>query len=222
MTESTEIKTEGNRHERQSLNPENEAKNLMDSYSKIFDQWKLHNDNYFKRVQVVMGILQVGLFLAVLRHLSPFPKSCAGAVLPIFLGILGILAALMWVKLNTKQAQYLEFCRRILRNLEARLMSLGVPLEYFTAESLVFGPYRKHPPKLSAGEIETVKLQSKNCHLLRFKWSNETYPDSEDSKGLHSIGKITGGLVSFERRLAQGALCVWIFVVVATLLAQFL
>jgi hypothetical protein len=222
MTEPTEMKAKGNRHARRTMNPENEARNLMDSYSKIFTQWKLHNDNYFKRVQVVMGILQVGLFLAVLRQLSPLPKSFAEGLIPIVLGILGILSALMWLKLNAKQGQYLEFCRRMLRNLEARLVKLGVPLEYFTAESFVFGPYREPPPELIAGVIEPVVLKRKKRHLLRFKWSNETYPDSKDNKGPHSIVKVTGGLISFEKVLAKGALGVWIVVIVAILLAQFL
>ena len=101
-------------------------------------------------------------------------------------------------------------------------MSLGVPLDYFTVESLIFGLHREPPPELNAGVIQTVELQNKKRHVLRFKWSNETYPDTKDSKGLHSIVKVTGGLVSFERRLAQGALYVWIAVVVATILAQFL
>ena len=219
MTEPREIKTEGNCREMHPLNPENETRNLMDSYSKILDQWKLLNDNYFKRVQVMMGILQVGLLLAALRQLSLFPVSCADAFLRIFLGIIGILSAFVWVKLNTKQAQYLEFCKRILRNLEARLINIGVPLEYFTAESLIFGPYQEHPPKLSAGVIETVKLPNeKKRNLLRLKWSNETYPENNDPKGLHSIVRVNGGIASLERRLAHGAMCVWIVVVVGTIL----
>ena len=54
--------------------------------------------------------------------------------------------------------------------------------------------------------------------FLRLKWSDETYPEIKDRKGLQLIVKVTGGLVSLERRLAQGALCVWIVVVVGTLL----
>jgi len=216
MTEPIEMKNEGNCRERQPLNPENEPKNLMDSYSKTMDQWKLLNENYFKRVQVMMGILQAGLFLAAFRQLSLFPKSCADVFLRISLGILGILSAFMWVKLYTKQAQYLELCKTILRNLEARLISIGVPLEYFTAESVIFGPYRMNPPTLSGGKFEKVPNEKRN--FLRLEWSKETYPESKDRNGIQSIVKVTGGLVSLERRLAKGALCVWIFVVVFTLL----
>lgn len=212
MTSLTEIKT--NSHDGQRLKPECEVRILMDSYSKIFDQWKVHNDNYFKRVQVVMGILQAGLFLAVLGKLSPFPKSCADAILPIFLGILGIILSLRWVMVITKQAQYLELDRRILRNLESRLTSLGVSLEYFTAESLVFGPHRKNPPNLNTATIETVELvKCMKRHLMRFRWSGETYPDPKDGKGLYSIVKVSGRLVYFERGLAWFALCVWILVI---------
>ncbi len=216
MTEPTEIKAEGNCRDRQPLDPKNEARNLMDSYSKILVQWKLLNENYFKRVQVMMGILQAGLFLAAFRQLSPFPELCTDVFLRLFLGIIGILSAFMWVKLNTKQAQYLELCKKILRNIEARLMNIGVPLGYFTAESVIFGPYREPPPTFSGGEFE--KVPNEKRHFLRLKWSDETYPEIKDRKGLQLIVKVTGGLVSLERRLAQGALCVWIVVVVGTLL----
>lgn len=219
MTEPTEIKTEGNCRDREPLNHENEPKNLMDSYSKILEQLKLLNENYFKRVQVMMGILQAGLLVAAFGKLSFFPKSCDDALVRIIIGILGILSALMWMRLNTKEAQYLEFCKRILRNLEARLMCLGVPLVYFRAESLIFGPNREDLPEISAGGIETVKLPpSEKLNAVKFKWSEETYPENRDHKGLHSIGKVTGGIISLERRLPQGALGVWILVVVVALL----
>lgn len=217
MAEPTEIKTEDNCRERQPLTRENEARNLMDSYSKTLDQWKLLNENYFKRVQVMMGILQAGLFLAAFRQLSLFAESFADVFLRIFLGILGILSSFMWVKLYTKQAQYLELCKTILRNLEARLTNMGVPLEYFTDESVIFGPYRVHPPTLIGGEFKQVPNEERN--FLTLKWSQETYPPkTKDRKGLQSVVKVTGGLVRLERRLAQGALCVWIVVVVGTLL----
>ena len=54
---------------------ETEAKGLLVAYTKILDIWKVQNENYFKRVQVAMGIIQVGLFLAVLNVLSPLPTS---------------------------------------------------------------------------------------------------------------------------------------------------
>lgn len=200
-----------------SGDPEDEVRNVMDSYGKIIDVWKVHNDNYFKRVQILMGLLQVGLFLALLKLLSPMPKSFAEAVIPTFLGILGIFSAGVWLRLNKKQSQYLEFCRTTLRNLEHRLGELGVPLEYFTCEALVFGPYRKQTPKLLSAAIETVEVAEKGRHKLIFGWSQELYPKS--GKGLHSISEVSGGMISCERRIAQIAVGVWAFVIAVTLLA---
>lgn len=217
MTEPTEKKSQGNCHHGQPLNSKEEGERLMDSYDKIFNQWKVHNDNYFKRVQVMMVVLQGGLFLALLQRLHAFPKCWQEALLPVFLGILGILSAIMWLNLHTKQAQYLEFCRITLRNLEARLTSLGFPLEYFTTESFVFGPHREDLPKLNTGSIKPGNLQKcKNRNIMSFEWSEEKYPidqETENNKGIHTRRKVTGRLVNCERNLARAALVVWIIVI---------
>lgn len=222
MTEAKEISEEGTQEKTVHANHEDEVKNLMDSYGKILDVWKVHNDNYFKRVQIFMGLLQVGLFLATLKLLFPLPKSFTEALIPIFLGIMGLLSASMWIGLNKKQSQYLEFCRRTLRNLESRLGSLGVPLEYFTTESLVFGRHRECPPTLYSAATETVEVGGDKRHLLKFVWSEEPYPESDEYKGLHSITKVSGGMVSYEKRLAQIARWVWGLVIASALFAAYI
>jgi len=222
MTEAKEISEEATQEKTVRANHEDEVKNLMDSYGKTLDIWKVHNDNYFKRVQIFMGLLQVGLFLAALKLLFPLPKSFTEALIPVFLGIMGILSASMWIGLNKKQNQYLEFCRRTLRNLESRLGSLGVPLEYFTGESLVFGRHRECPPTLYSAATETVEAGGDKRHLLRFLWSEESYPESDEYKGLHSIAKVGGGMVSYEKRLAQIARWVWVFVIALALIAGYI
>jgi len=222
MTEAKEIPDEDTQEKTVRANHEGEVKNLMDSYGKILDVWKVHNDNYFKRIQIFMGLLQVGLFLAAFKLLFPLPKSFTEALIPVFLGIMGILSASMWIGLNKKQNQYLEFCRRTLRNLESRLGSLGVPLEYFTSESLIFGRHRECPPTLYSAATETVEVGGDKRHLLRFLWSEESYPESDEYKGLHSITKVSGGMVWYERRLAQIARWVWVFVIVSALFAAYI
>jgi uncharacterized membrane-anchored protein len=63
---------------------------------------KTPHDNYFKRVQVAMGVIQVGLFVAILKMLLPLPTTWTQAVLPITIAILGFVSGIMWVKLNGK------------------------------------------------------------------------------------------------------------------------
>lgn len=189
-----------------------EAKDLLDAYARVLDIWKVQNDNYFKRVQVAMGIIQVGLFLTALNMLSPLPSTWPQAALPIFISILGVLSGVMWIKLNRKQTQYLEFCRRTLRNLEKRLSELHVPLEYFTLESLVFAPYPEARSPYSA-QSEAVEVAGKNRFQLTFKWSDENYPDPDSKdRSRHTMSRVAcaGGMVSFEKSLAWGAVVVWV------------
>jgi len=221
MPESKGRSDQGSQEQRESANREDEVKGLLDSYSKILDVWKVHNDNYFKRVQIFMGLLQVSLFLAAFKLLFPLPKSFTESLISVFLGILGILSASMWIGLNKKQSQYLEFCRRTLRNLESRLGSLGIPLEYFTTESLVFRHHRE-APQLCSATTETVEVGGDKRHLLRFGWSQESYPESDECKGIYSITKVSGGMVSYEKRLAQIAICVWIFLIAFALFTGYI
>lgn len=197
-----------------SEDPENEIKNCMDSYSRILDVWKVMNDNYFKRVQLFMGIIQVGLFLAALKLLSSTPILIGAVLLAVLLGILGIMSAFMWMSLNKKQAQYLEFCRRSLRNIESRFAQLKIPLQYFTLESLVFNGHRNHNALYSAEvSIDDPKASEKKC-WTKFRWSKERYPESDDNVSkLHTMKAVSGGMVFFEKYIAKSALVVWLLII---------
>jgi len=202
-----------------SQKPEDQAKDLLDAYGKILDIWKVLNDNYFKRGQVAMGIVQVGLFLTVVKMLSPPPTTSHQAVLPIVIAVLGVLSGIMWIRLNEKQIQYIEFCRRTLRNIENKLGELQVPLEYFTLEALVFGPHQECPPPYSASR-EVLDLRKKKRSQLTFRWSGEKYPETDpNGKPLHSIARVSGGMVSFETHLARGAVVLWVVIALTLITA---
>ena len=209
-------------HPSLSQNEKDEVKNCMDSYSKILDVWKVMNDNYFKRVQLFMGIIQVGLFLAALKLLASPQISPKAVILLVFFGIMGLMAAIMWIRLNKKQAQYLEFCRRTLRNIESRFADLNVPLEYFTLESLVFNSHREHKPLYSAEAfIDNPKKIKKRC-WIQFHWSQERYPepDGKDSD-LHTMQTVSGGMVFFEKNIAISAIVVWVLIILGTIFLGF-
>lgn len=195
--------------------PDDEAKWLLEAYAKVFDVWKVQNENYFKRVQVFMGIVQVGLLLAVLKGLEPLPTSWCEAFLPIFLVVLGIFSAYVWTVLNKKQRQYIEFCRRNLRNIEARLGILGVPLEYFTLESLVFGSAPNFNISPYSAKLESVQVRKKERCVTRFLWTQDTYPDPDSkSDRIYRVSKVSGGVISIEGRFAWGALFAWLLLMV--------
>lgn len=203
------IKTKGNM----------DKEDLKDSYARLLEIWKIHNENYFKRVQAVMAVLQVGLFVAIVKFLSPFPTSWSGLVFPTFIGIVGIISACLWLNLNEKQTQYLEFCRRVIRNLESKLISEGVPSEYFTVESIVFGPYFDKCPNTMGVTVLTKNTNNKKRRIAEFTWSGERYPEYEsERKELHEIGRVRGGMVSFEKSLARGTRLVWIVTIIVLLI----
>ena len=200
--------------------PNGDVSSLVYAYQEVLEIWKVHNDNYFKRVQIFMGVLQVGLLLAAIRALEAKQESPVHAMIPIFIGILGFLAAVTWVHLNTKQVQYLEFCRRILRNLERRFAHLGVPLEYFVLEALIFGPDREVNDPLSSATQVGVKEGRQHMRLLEFAWSKETYPVAGESKRhAYSVSKVRGGMAKYERSIAVGAIVAWCIVIALAMFA---
>ena len=44
-----------------------ESKDLLDAYRIHLDVWKVQNDNYFRRVQILMVAVQAALFAAALK-----------------------------------------------------------------------------------------------------------------------------------------------------------
>lgn len=215
MVESTD-------HPSLPQNIKDEAKNCMESYSRILDVWKVMNDNYFKRVQLFMGIIQVGLFLAALKLLLPLPISREALIVSVLLGIMSIMSAIMWIVLNKKQTQYLEFCRRTFRNIESRFADLNIPLQYFTLESLVFSGHREHQQLYSAeATIENPKEIKKRC-WIKFRWRQERYPEPDDKNSEpHTMKAVSGGMVLFEKNIAKSAIVVWILIIIVASLLIF-
>ena len=179
---------------------------ILDAYRIQFDLWKVQNDNYFKRVQILMVVIQVALFTAALRFVRVGFVSWDEIVIAVGIPILGICSAFHWSALNVKQNQYMEFCRRTLRNLESKLVELGVPLRYFTLEAHVFGPLRTEITS-SAGTSMRTKSER---HITHFDWSNEDYPDPDTKKAeIHELKRVGGGMIAFEKNIATGVIWVW-------------
>jgi hypothetical protein len=193
-----------------------ESRDILDAYRVHLDVWKVQNDNYFKRVQLLMVAVQAASFAASLKFLDLKGVSGTQLLMLTTLAILGLISAQRWMTLNEKQHQYMEFCRRPLRNLEHRLAKLGVPLRYFTLEAHVFGPLRTELPELAATTVRAEQTR----HIAEFLWAQERYPDQDKAnKGLHELGKVSGGTISFEKKRAGGIRNFWILVLIAIIIA---
>ena len=183
-----------------------EGKSILDAYRIQLDLFKLQNDNYFKRVQILMVVIQVALFTAALRFIHVKSGSLYEIFILMGISILGIFSARHWSSLNEKQNQYMEFCRRTLRNLESKLVELGVPLRYFTLEAHVFGPLRT---ELTSSAGTSVRMEGER-HITHFDWSEEDYPDPDTKEsGIHGLKRVGGGMIAFEKGIARGIICVW-------------
>jgi hypothetical protein len=194
---------------------DSKMKDQLEAYRLVFDVWKLQNENYFKRIQFLMVVIQSGLIIAIAQFLSKPISSCSweNVVVPGVLSFFGLLSTVLWKKLNERQNQYGEFCRRILRNLEKMLWDLDIPLHYFTAESFVFGPYRNNPPKIPGVKIECADSCGKKLNVIKFEKSGEEYPETkENKKNIHQLGRAHGGMIFFENKVACGFFYFWIFV----------
>ena len=200
-----------------------ELKWLQYSHERMLEFFKLHNENYFKRVQALMAAAQVGLLIVLMNYLpraswwSLHPKASSWGLfldnmpgrLPIVcITLIGILLAYTWYRLATKQIQSLEFCRRYLRNLEARFQSLGVPLDYFSMEAMIFGPLPASSKTVTTASI----MEDEQCNIATFRWSRECYPQKHkdgDGGKLYAVGEVQGGMAPTERKVALGALIFW-------------
>ena len=124
----------------------------FEAYKYILEIFKIYNDNYFKRTQVLMVAIQSVLFVSSIHYLSRFgTKSWSEKyswLLLAVVALLGIGAAWLWYRANTAQRNYLEFCRFHLRNIEAYFEKFDIPLYFFTSESKAYF------------DRETVRFQS--------------------------------------------------------------
>jgi hypothetical protein len=202
--------------------PTQESKeDILDAYRIHFDVWKVQNDNYFRRVQILMMAIQAGLFAAGLKIFVDMDRSCfTTQILLLIIAGFGMASSCWWMRQNDRQSQYLEFCRRSLRNMEHKLTELGVPLRYFTLEAHVFGPPREEIPE-SAG---TAVRKEEDRDVVEFTWARERYPDKNDDtkderKRVHQLAKVVGGMKTFEKGMAMGILRVWFLILIVIIIA---
>ncbi|NPU82995.1 MAG: hypothetical protein HPY65_00795 [Syntrophaceae bacterium] len=202
---------------------ERERSYILEVYRVHLDIWKVQNENYFKRVQLLMLAIQAALFAAALEvFINVEGESFDKVLILTSIAGLGMISSAGWITLHDKQNHYLEYCRRTLRNLEHKLSTLGVPLRYFTLEAHVFGPLREEGSILAGIAIG----RDGNRDFAHFAWSNERYPD-KDMEGKkanrdHQLAQVGGGMKSFERNMALFLLVLWALMLTLTAFCPYL
>lgn len=186
------------------MNDEIKERHLIDSYKFMLEIYKIGNDNYFKRVQLFMGVLHIGIFISASKLFVAWASSTTintqilNVLGLIVLSVFGVIAGVIWGTISNKQGWYLEFYRRSLRNLEKALIEKNIPMEYFITEGIVFSGKYKGEPNLLITEAKGNRV--------KFKKIDETYPETD---GIHAVGKVKGGMAHLEGRLAWGVCAFW-------------
>ncbi len=198
---------------------------LKYSYDRALDIFKLNNDNYFKRVQIIMVVLQAGLFIALLKLLESNLDPDAKFILSILIMAFGLAVAHTWKKLINRQIQYLELQKRYLRNIEMGFVGQAIPVDYFSIESaitkqipidLASAMIKEYKVNNKGEEIKegkeggTIKKNNKPYYYAEFKWSGKRYPGgSEELDKIHKVGEARGGTALIERNLSRITFWLW-------------
>ncbi len=169
-------------------------------------------------IAIQAALLAAALKVFIDQDAGLFPKM---PVIIILAG-LGVISSCFWIAMHNGQNQYLEYCRRTLRNLEHRLVDLGVPLRYFTLEAQVFGPppAKKEVPRLAG---TATWLVGKGLAFAEFEWADDRYPDVNtlyNSKGVHELAKVGGSLKDYEKYIAYIILLIWFLAPILAFFAQ--
>ena len=179
---------------------EERANNYLTAYDCVLKLFQMNNDNYFKRTQIVMIVIQSALFVAFTNVITKFVYDSgteikwALFVVATLIIILGIILACVWLSFITRQGNYLEFGRCYLRGIESHLMELGIPLGYFTYESKVF----YHPSRDATQEY------------VYFGINLEKFP--------HKCRKVKGHVIGVERLIARILMIFWIVFLVLSII----
>lgn len=207
-----------------------EIANLKYSYDKALDIFRLHNDNYFKRTQIIMVAIQAGLFFVIIKLLTPIPVLPKELILPMIVILIGGAIAWAWGVLMTRQMQYMDLLKKYLRNLEAEFKKLDVPADYFNVEYATSSLTVKDPQP----QITTASVEGPNGGMyVEFKWSKAKCPEPENGTGsdgpnwfviwiyrmlgcggedryMHKIGVLRGKIVLIEKRMSVAILLFWL------------
>ena len=188
------------------------TENLKWSYEHALKIFEIQNDNYLKRISILWPILQVGLVAAILNYLGSLNDqwSWKSELVVGLSSLLGGSIALLWWRLQIKQHQYIEYCKRYLRNIEAALLNRDVPYAYFTVERLIFSGEKQPPDPPKLNQIGKLIPGENSPRVFEFLCGREKYPNPDAPVGsLHHPESKRGGVTGLETRVAYFMVWVW-------------
>jgi hypothetical protein len=134
---------------------EDKINHWLETYKILHNHFNLGQEFYFKRTQILMFAIQIGLATAFIKILiAVFDKSqtsystCSISELhPLHFALLvislsGIVFSFIWLTMIQRHWYVSEYCRCYLRYIEGRLMELDIPLAIFRVESAIFHSQR--------------------------------------------------------------------------------
>jgi hypothetical protein len=184
-------------------------KRCLFAYKQAQEIWKVQTTNYFQRVQILMVAIQAALFAGFSRLYFERAGAPRNLLAEIIISLVGIAISILWLLLIKKADDYLEIARRNLRNYESRLLSMGVPINYFLQESHVFGnrPFGKR----NLRNVETDIQHGRG--IVHYLETKEQYPDPGDDTGsTHRIHNVKGGMIKLDKAITIIALTVWLII----------
>ena len=151
-------------------------------YEMIFQLYRMDADIHYRRTQMMLA-LESALVAAVTI------KSWDQNLFPLVVCVLGIILSWFWRRQAIGQRQFMELRKRQLRNLEAKLSTIGGGIDLFTVDQKIFHP-KKDPN-----------------YIHQFAASGENFPDDE---GEFSRKKIKAGTTKMETYSSVSFLLLWI------------
>jgi len=159
----------------------------INAYERAQEFYRLDNENYFKRTQILMVVIQSALFLSLVTLYSVDDDILERALWGILaVSILGCLASFAWALLTKRQHQRLELCRYYMRYIESKLKGCNddAPEGFCIYEKAVFYDFGKRNVQLEPlGEEKVPKsitekitgpvrgIESGTAYALLFLWA---------------------------------------------------
>ena len=197
-----------------------DAQKLLQAYDSHQKHFAMVNDNFFKRVHVLMAAAEAGV---VALAIGTTTKAIGLEATPVELfmtvaafSLAGLLLAILWLVLGTRQMQALELSKRHLRHLEREARKAGIPLGANLFEGFV-----AHPPKdkCKKASLGVTFIADPPHGILSF--GDEKFP-SEDDSWRFKRWTVQAGVAPLETNLSLGFAVLWIVAAVISVISLLL
>lgn len=183
---------------------ESKVEYLLAAYDRVYEVFRLSNENLFKRTNFYMVAFEAALFVAVFNTLSKIEANdwrCVHWILVAVASSLGMAVSCLWLAINKRQNNYIEFARFRLREIEANLLALGVPLTYFLDEQSVYHRRLRITARSTGEQFPDSPARSRGRFHHLTAWFSQLVG--------FLIGTFKGGLRYVEQGIGLGLFTLW-------------